>query len=429
MENTSVYFGREDSRFYGKIPGPIGIKHEDRRRHCYVIGKTGTGKTTLLKNLVIQDIRAGRGVGVIDPHGDLINDLLNYIPSHRADDIVYFNPQDIEYPVGLNVLETKKEDLIPQTASTVISIFRDLWIDSWGPRLENILYNAVQTLLYAGNTTFLHIPFILQNDNFRKRAIENLPDPALKYFWEAEYNKYDPRFRKEAIAPVQNKVDQFLTSFYLRNIFGQVKNKIDIRFMMDNNRIFLCNLAKGKIGEDKVKLLGSLIVMKFFISALERIDTPEDERRDFYLYIDEFQNLATNVFASILSEARKYHLNLILIHQYLAQLPKEVKEGVLGNVGTLMCFQVGSEDAESLEKEFYPFPKSRLENLGKHEICLKPLIDGITRQPFTTETFPPIKQQKKEGNKENIIKLSRQKYGMKREVIEDKINRFFAKNT
>jgi len=316
----------------------------------------------------------------------------------------------------------------PLVASSLISVFKNIWSDSWGPRLEYILYNAVSALLDYESSTLLGIPRLLEDKNFRAQVIEKIQDPIVKNFWLQEYEKYSPDFRKEAISPIQNKVGQFLTSAPIRNILSQVKSKIEMGFIMDNQRIFLCNLAKGKIGEDKTNLLGSLIMTKIFLAGLKRVEQREDSRKDFFLYIDECQSFATNILGSMLSEARKYRINLTLTHQYLGQLSEEVKKSIIGNVGTLISFRLGSHDACELEKEFSPeFKIEDLENLEKYQIYLKLLIDGLPSRTFSAETLPPAKPNKNESNKENIIKSSRQKYGTERELIEDKINRWLSK--
>jgi energy-coupling factor transporter ATP-binding protein EcfA2 len=267
MSNEITYFAQTDFRNQNKT---FGIKKPDRRHHLYIIGKTGTGKSTLLKNLIIQDIRKGQGIALIDPHGDLVDDILNYIPSARTNQVIYFNPADQGFPIGFNILESVAPELKPLIASNLISIFRNIWESSWGPRLEYILYNSVASLLDYEPSTLLGIPRLLEDKDFRARVIQKIQDPLVKNFWLEEYEKYGEAFRKEAIAPIQNKVGQFLTSSPIRNILGQVKSKIEMGFIMDNQRILLCNLAKGKIGEDKASLLGSLIVTKIFLAGLKR---------------------------------------------------------------------------------------------------------------------------------------------------------------
>ncbi len=330
----------------------FGIKNVGHRQHVYTIGKTGSGKTTLLRNLLIQHIEAGHGVGLIDPHGDLAEELLNHIPSSRTRDVVYFNPSDLEYPIGINLLANVPPDSRHLIASGIVAAFKSIWRDSWGPRMEYILYNSLAALLDCENVTLLGVTRLLTDSTFRARVIRQIRDPFVKNFWQEEYENYDERFRREAISPIQNKLGQFLMNPPIRNILGQVKSKIDFSFMMDNRRIFIANLSKGKLGADKANLLGSLLTTQFQLAAMARSDVPEKERQDFFLFIDEFQNFATDAFASILSEARKYRLCLTLSHQYIDQLPLEIRQAVFGNVGTLISFRVGNGDAEVLQKEF-----------------------------------------------------------------------------
>ena len=308
-------------------PQPFGIAAVDERQHIYIIGKTGSGKTTLLRNLIVQHIALGHGVGVIDPHGDLAEELLNHIPPKRADHLVYFNPGDIEFPIGMNVIGSVKPDERHLVASGIVGAFKGIWRDSWGPRLEYILYNAVSALLECRNQTLLGVNRLLTDDTYRAKVIRQIKDPFIRAFWAEEYESYDERFKREAIAPIQNKIGQFLLNPVVRNILGQVRKKVDIPFVMDNGRLFIANLSKGQLGHDKANLLGSLLVTQFQLGAMARSNRPESERRDFYLFIDEFQNFSTDAFASILAEARKYRLCLTLSHQYIDQLPESDPAG------------------------------------------------------------------------------------------------------
>ena len=293
-------------------PQPFGIAAVDERQHLYIIGKTGSGKTTLLRNLILQHIALGHGVGVIDPHGDLAEELLNHIPPKRADHLVYFNPGDLEFPIGLNVIGSVKPDDRHLVASGIVAAFKGIWRDSWGPRLEYILYNAASALLECRNQTLLGVNRLLTDDHYREKVIRQVKDPFIRAFWAEEYANYDERFKREAIAPIQNKIGQFLLNPVVRNILGQVKKKVDLPFVMDHGRLFIANLSKGQLGHDKANLLGSLLVTQFQLGAMARANRPESERRDFYLFIDEFQNFSTDAFASILAEARKYRLCLLI---------------------------------------------------------------------------------------------------------------------
>jgi len=403
----------------------FGIKIDDRRRHMYLIGKTGMGKSTVQENMIVEDIRAGRGVAVVDPHGDLVEKIVKYIPNNRVNDVIYFNPSDMEFPISFNVVEQVEPHLRHLVGSGLIGIFQKLWADSWGPRLEYILRNAILAILDYPGATLLAVTRMLSDKAFRKKVVEKIKDPVVKAFWVNEFSGYADKFASEAVSPIQNKVGQFLSSSLIRNIVGQVKSSIDLRKVMDDNKILLMNLSKGRIGEDNANLLGSMMITKIQLAAMSRVDVPEKERKDFYLYVDEFQNFATTSFRNILSEARKYHLNLILAHQYILQLPEEVAAAVFGNIGTLAVFRVGAADAEELVKEFTPtFTEEDLVNLPKYHFYLKLMIDGISSEPFSAAGLPPLTDEEMTGNVEKVIKVSREKYAKDREVVEDKITRW-----
>ena len=405
----------------------VAIETSDRRHHAYILVKTGTGKSTLIKNMAIQDIRSGAGVAVIDPHGDLIEDLLNFIPKNRTNDVVYFNPADIEYPAGLNILEAKTAAERQLVASSLVSVFRHLWRHSWGPRTEYLLYNAVLALMETPGNTLLGVYRILVDQQFRKRIVGRVKDPMVKMFWVEDFERYSERFVKEIIAPVQNKVGQLLTSSHLRNIVGQRKSTIDPRSIIDDQNILLVNLAKGRIGEDRANLLGSVIITKLYLAALERQQTPEERRKDFYLYVDEFQNFSTDVFPSILSESRKYRLNLVLAHQYLDQVPESIRRAVFGNIGAWVVFRVGSADAYALEKEFFPhFNLEDMRTQENYEVIYKLLNDGVVSDPGFAKTSPPCNRQGDEAEKEAVIEASRERFARERGIVEEKINRWFG---
>lgn len=402
---------------------PFGLRCADRRQHLYTIGKTGTGKTTLLKNLILQDIAAGRGVGVIDPHGDLAEDLLDHIPPGRTDDVVYFNPADQEHPVGFNLLRRAPADRRHLVAAGVVSIFKSIWRDSWGPRLEYILYAAVAALLECENTTLLGVQRMLSDASYRHWVVKQVRDPMVRSFWLDEFGQYDQRFLKEAISPIQNKVGQLLMAPPIRNILGQVLNRIDPGFMMDDRRILIANLAKGRLGAEQANLLGAVLVTSFQLAAMARADRPEHDRTDFYLYIDEFHNFSTDTFASILSEARKYRLCLTLSHQYLDQIQDSTRDAVLGNVGTIVAFRVSERDAAILDRELGGgYGASRFTDLANFEVWAKMLASGSYGDPFWGRTATPAAP--RHGRRENIIRRSREKYGSSRARIENKINRW-----
>ncbi len=399
----------------------FGIKTADRRYHMYAIGKTGTGKSTMLRNMIIDDIQKGRGVCVVDPHGDLIQHVLDFIPDNRVDDVIYFNPADREHPVGFNLLESVDPDLKSIVASGLMSIFTKLWANVWSARMEYILRNAVLALLEYPNATLLEIMKLLVDPVFRRKVLFYVKDPVIRDFFINEFEKYEPKFRTEAIAPIQNKVGQFLSSSTIRNIMGQEKSTIEMREIMDSGKILLVDLSVGKIGEDNAALLGSMIITKIQLAAMGRADTSEEDRKDFYLYVDEFQNFATESFAVILSEARKYHLNLIITHQYIAQMPEIVASAVFGNVGTIVAFRVGAGDGGALAREFEPvFTANDLVNLDNYHIYLKMAIDARTATPFSAVTLAPFSG--KNENRDKVIQQSIDKYTVKREDIELKIN-------
>ncbi|MFA6514310.1 MAG: CxxC-x17-CxxC domain-containing protein [Patescibacteria group bacterium] len=403
----------------------FGIKTDDRRRHMYLIGKTGMGKSTVLENMIIDDIKAGYGVAVVDPHGDLAEKIIEYIPDNRVNDVVYFNPSDINFPIAFNVVEQVEPHLRHLVASGLIGVFQKLWADSWGPRLEYILRNAVLAILDFPGSTLLGVVRMLSDKSYRKKVVANIKDPVVKAFWEKEFSSYADKFASEAVSPIQNKVGQFLSSSLMRNVIGQVKSAIDIRDIMDNGKILIMNLSKGRIGEDNSALLGAMMITKIQLAAMSRVDVPEKMRRDFYLYIDEFQNFSTDSFANILSEARKYRLNLILAHQYIEQLSEKVKPAVFGNVGTLVVFRVGAADAEELVKEFTPtFTEEDIVNLPKYEMYLKLMIDGIASSPFSAIGLPPLKVEERTNNTEKVINYSRENYATGREIVEEKIMRW-----
>lgn len=405
----------------------FGIKNLDRRRHVYIIGKTGMGKTTLLENMIFSDIQAGKGVGVIDPHGDLADRVLDFVPSNRTNDVILFDPSDRDYPIAFNMLETKDPSLNTIISSGLVGIFKKIYAHSWGPRLEHILRNTILSLLEYPNTTMLGITRILQDKDFRRRVTRKIEDPVVKAFWEKEFEVMQDRMRAEAISPILNKVGQFLASPIIRNIVGQPKSTVDLRFAMDRGKIIIINLSKGKLGEDNSSLLGAMLVTKFQIDAMSRADTPEKDRRDFYLYVDEFQNFATESFATILSEARKYRLNLTMANQYIAQMPDEVRDAVFGNVGTLLSFQVGFDDAEYLSQQFAEEAlPGDLVSLSKYTAYTRLLIDGMPSKTFSLNTLPPPRFASEPDRREKILKVVRERYTQKREMVEDKIKRWSA---
>ncbi len=412
-----MYFARTNFRNQLR---KFGIKTDDRRRHMYVIGKTGMGKTVLLENMTLSDIYSGHGCCYVDPHGDTAERLLDFIPSWRINDVVYFNPADLDYPMGFNILEAVDERHKHLVASGMMGVFKKIWENLWSARMEYILNNTILALLDNPGSTLLGINRMLSDAEYRKKIVSNVKDPIVKQFWLTEFASYNEKYAQEAVAPIQNKIGQFLSASVIRNIVAQVKSTMHIREMMDNEKIFIVNLSKGRIGEDNSRLLGGMLITKIQLAAMERVDMDEKDRKDFYLYVDEFQNFAVDSFAGILSEARKYRLCLTVAHQYIAQLSDEVREAVFGNVGTLISFRVGSPDAAFMETEFMPrFTPEDVINLPKYNIYLKLLIDGVTSQPFSAMTLPPIAQ--RTGSTEKVIRVSRERYAVSREEISDKI--------
>lgn len=419
MKNEIAFFAKTNFRNQERV---FGIKTDDRRRHMYIIGKTGMGKTNLLENMIVQDIRNGYGACYIDPHGDTAEKLLRSIPDERIKDVIYINPADQAYPIAFNVMESVDPEYMHLVASGLIGVFKKIWADSWGPRLEYILRNAILALLEYPGSTLLGVTRMLVDKKYREKIVDNVKDPVVKMFWKDEFTKWNERVLQEVISPIQNKVGQFLSTSLIRNIVGQRKSSFDVREVMDEKKILILNLSKGRIGEDASALLGAMMITKIQLAAMSRVDIPEEERNDFYLYVDEFQNFATESFANILSEARKYHLNLILANQYVNQIDEKVRDAIFGNAGTIISFRVGATDAEFLEKEFEPvFMQNDIVNLPKYNIYLKLMIDGIAGDAFSATTLPPVYLGDTEKNVEKVIDFSREHYASKKEDVEDGI--------
>ncbi len=403
----------------------FGIKQKDSRHHIYVVGKTGMGKTTLLENMIIQDMEHGRGVGVLDPHGDLAQRLLDFVPKRRINDVVYFNPQDLEWPFSLNPFECVGPEKRHLVAASLMAVFEKLFATSWGPRMAHILRNSILGLLEVPGSSLLGIPRLLYDTHYRKKVLEKITDPKVKDFWVNEFSTYQSSFKTEAISPVLNKVGAFLTSPLVRNIVGQAHANVSFRELIDGRKILIANLSKGAMGEENQVLLGSLLITKLQLAAMGRVDVEEEEREDFHLYCDEFQNFATLSFIGILSEARKYRLNLTLAHQYIEQLDPRVKEAVFGNVGTLISFRVGAKDAEELEKEFSPeFSWQDFIHIPPYSVYIRLCIDGVTSRPFNADGLPPRVRPVK-SYRETIIRVSQQRYCSPQKEVERKINRWF----
>ena len=419
------YFGQVNDRGLGK---KFGILQDDRRRHMYILGKSGMGKSTLLENMILQDIYNGHGVCFMDPHGDSSETILDRIPSWRKNDVVYFNPGDMENPIGFNMLEAKRGEQPFLIASGMMAVFGRIWAGMWSSRMEYILNNTLLALLETPGNTLLGVVRMLTDKDFMTKIVDNCEDPMVRNFWIKEFASFNDKYRTEAIAPILNKIGQFFSTDLIRNILGQPKSTIDFRDIMDNKKILIVNLSKGKIGEDNSNLLGSFIVTKLQLAAMSRVDIPEHERNDFYLYVDEFQNFTTDSFATILSEARKYRLCLILAHQYISQLTEsgneKVRNAIFGNVSTICTFRVGTDDAEFLEKEFDPiFTGSQLLGLNKHQLIMKLSINGKPSLPFIANTLPPMFEECA-GQYESVVAQSQERYATPVVKVKDRINKW-----
>jgi hypothetical protein len=434
-ESLPVAMGATDEdkqliNFFGKVVFKnrevvFGIKDKDRRRHVWTIGKTGTGKSTLIANMAIDDLKKGRGLAVIDPHGDLSEILLNYVPKGRINDVVYFNPSDKDYPIIINPLEVTNHEEAELVVSGIVSIFNKIFGFSWGPRLEYILRNTLLTLADVPNATLKDVPLLLTNKSFRSRVVPKITDHVLKSFWEDEFENMPPNLQKESISPILNKVGQFVTSPLIRTVIGSPRSSIQLDDVMNQGKILIANLSQGRLGEDNAALLGAMLITKLQLSAMHRVDMPEEQRRDFYLYVDEFQNFATGSFIKIMSEARKYRLDIMLANQYMAQIPEEVQKAILGNAGTIISFAVGANDAAILFKEFAEvFSESDLVNLSNYQIATKLTIDGYTTRPFLAHTLPlPVSSNL---NRDKVIRVSRERWSKKLKIEETKIEEFPA---
>lgn len=424
MSNPTIYIGEREN--WGQ-PSLFGLDLADQRQHVYIIGKTGCGKTTLLRNMILQHLGHGSGLALIDPHGDLAEELLDHFPPSRADDLVYFNPSDLEFPIGMNLLANVPPDERHLVASGITAAFKSIWRDSWGPRMEYILYNALIALLDCPNTSLLGVNRMLTDADYRAWVVRQVKDPFVRNFWTEEFASYDARFAREAIAPIQNKIGQFLMNPPIRNILGQVKCRINFRFMMDTGRVFIANLSKGKLGADKANLLGSLLATQFQMAAMSRADIPEDRRRDFHLFIDEFHNFTTDSFAAVLAETRKYGFFMTLSQQHLDQNSPEVRQAVFGNAGTMITFRIGHTDAELLAKEFAnTFIPAQFVELDRYQVFVRLLENGVASTPFRARTLPALENRHRRRHK--LIHRSRERFSALRCNVEIKLNRWVAEH-
>ena len=419
-----TYFAETDFR---NRQARFGIKPKDRTRHMYIIGKTGVGKSTLLENMIIQDVQNGEGVAVIDPHGSLAEKILDYVPEERIKDVVYFAPFDMEYPVAFNVLEDVGVDSRHLVVSGIMSVFKKVWQDAWSARMEHILNNTLLALIEYPGSTLMSVNKMFADKDFRKKVVDNIKDPSVRSFWVDEFAKYTERFAQEATPAIQNKIGQYTSNPLLRNIIGQPKSSFDVRDIMDKKKIFILNLSKGRIGEQNMNLLGGLFVTKIYLAAMSRAELSQseiDKLPPFYLYVDEFQNFANESFAQILSEARKYKLALTVANQYVTQMVDEVRDAILGNVGSMVTFRIGPSDADIFEKEFAPtFIAQDLTNLGFAQIYLRLMIDGMTSKPFSARTMPPMEAPVR-SYREEIIAMSRAQYAKPRAIVDEDIRKW-----
>ncbi len=425
MEDKITYFAETDAR---NRRVRFGIKAKDRTRHIYVIGKTGMGKSTMLENMAIQDIQTGEGMALIDPHGGTARKLLEYVPAHRVKDVVFFNPADLDNPISFNVLEDVEPDKRHFVAAGLMNTFKKIWQDAWSARMEYILGNTLLALLEYPGATLLSVNKMLTDKGYRQAVVDNVKDPSVRSFWVDEFAKYTDKFAAEATPAIQNKIGQFTSNPLIRNLIGQPKSSFDFRQMMDEKKIIIVNLAKGELGPDNMRLIGGMIVTKIYLAAMSRANVSAARLKDlppFYFYVDEFQNFANESFAEILSEARKYKLALTVANQYIEQMTEEVRAAVVGNVGTMVVFRIGSTDADILEKEYAPeFTPEDMVNLGFAQIYLKLMIDGVTSRPFSATTLPPIPLGAV-NNKDDVIEWSRKQFSKPRDMVEKAINDWY----
>lgn len=407
----------------------FGIKDADRTRHMYIIGKTGMGKSTLIENMIIQDIHNGNGLCFIDPHGSSAETLLKYIPEHRIKDVVYFAPHDLNYPLALNVLEQVSEDQRHLVANGLMAAFKKIFgEDKFSDRIQYYLNNIILALLENEDQTLLGVNRMLSDANYRKFIVSNVKDPSVRAFWLEEYVRAGETYTKEAAPGIQNKIGQFISNPLIRNIIGQKKTSFDIRQIMDEKKILICNFSIGRMGEGNVNLLGNLMITKIYLAAMSRANLGAEQMMKsapFYFYVDEFQNFVNESFAQILSQARKYNLALTVAHQYIEQMTEEVAAAVFGNVGSMILFRVGANDAEKFEKEFAPqFTMDDIVNLSARQIYLRLSIDGVGSKPFSATTLPPIPATDYNYT-DAIINHSRATYAKSKPLVEEEINAFY----
>ncbi|OGK21458.1 hypothetical protein A2866_02065 [Candidatus Roizmanbacteria bacterium RIFCSPHIGHO2_01_FULL_39_8] len=415
--------------YYRGTKRSVNVGFEDRRRHVYIIGKTGVGKSVLLQDMAIQDIKAGHGVCVIDPHGDLIDEIVKYVPAERAEDVIYFDPADTERPMGLNLLEAYSEEQKHFMTTAIINLMYKLYDPQRtgiiGPRFEHAVRNAMLTVMSEAGSTFIEVVRVLTDPKYVQELLPKVEDPIVRRYWTDQIAQTSDFHKSEVLDYIVSKFGRFVTNKTMRNIIGQSKSAFDFRKVMDEGKILLINLSKGKMGEENSSFLGLVLIPKVLVAAMSRQEIPEPKRRDFFLYVDEFQNFATPDFATILSEARKYHLNLTVANQFIGQMDEEVKNAVFGNVGTLIGFRVGVTDAAYLQREYQPtFSESDLINVERFHAYMKTIVDNEPVPPFSVDMTKDIKKLRSAANEkisQAIIQLSRLKYGRPRELVEAEI--------
>jgi len=424
-DGTYIGFG-----YYRGVKRPVFITPKDRMRHTYIIGKTGVGKSELLKEMIKQDIKAGYGVCVMDPHGDLIDDTLRYIPPERAEDVIYFDPADVDRPMGLNLLEARTEDQKHFITTAIINLMYKLYDPQRtgiiGPRFEHAVRNAMLTVMSEEGATFVEVVRVLTDPKYVQELLPKVQDPMVRRYWTDQIAQTSDFHKSEVLDYIVSKFGRFVTNKTMRNIIGQSKSAFDFRQVMDEGKILLINLSKGKLGEENSSFLGLVLIPKILVAAMSRQEIPEEKRRDFYLYVDEFQNFATPDFAVILSEARKYHLALTVANQFIGQMEEEVKNAVFGNVGTLMAFRLGVTDASYVQREFQPiFNESDLINIERFHAYMKTIVSNDPVPPFSVDMTKDINKIKAAANEkiaQAVIQLSRLKYGRPRELVEAEVS-------